>query len=297
MMRYTIAIWLLLAVGFTGCSGPALPAGQEDSCPPDTFSGIKQLFRYNADRSRPFIMAHRGGPTGGYPQNCLATFERTLAGVDCPLMEFDVRMTKDNQLVLLHDDELELCTNGEGLLSQSNWQDIRQLKLKDDDGKVTDFAIPTFEEVLTWFEQKNALLIIDGKPGTDLDLLLKAINGSKVKNQSVLICYSLANAEYVYGQTPDLMLALGFNTDPLINEIEQSSIPKDQLVALTPRELQPESYYRRIHQMGVSCSLGTNGNIDTLPLTVSEVMFRERFQTGADIICTDRPLEVAQLFK
>lgn len=161
---------------------------------------------------------------------------------------------------------------------------------------MTPFTIPTFNEVLKWFESKPAILIIDAKPKTDLDLVLDAINHSKVKHQSVLICYSLEDAEYVFSQTPDLILALGFNDEKRIQAIEKSRIPKGQILALTPRELQPDSYYERIHEMGISCSLGTNGNIDTLPLAFSKVMYNERFQAGADIICTDNPIEVAHLF-
>lgn len=296
-MHHKIPWLTILAVFIWGCGASKEDTTHTEDCPPSSFAALKAFFQYDGSRSSPLIMAHRGGASDGFPENCIPTFERTLAGVSCPLVEFDVRMTRDSQLVLLHDDELELCTDGSGLLSQTDWADLQKLHLKDDSDQLTELTMPTFAEVLQWFENKAAILIIDAKPMTAPDLVLEAINQSKVKNQSVLICYSLADAEYVYERTPDLMLALGFNNDELIAAIEQSKIPKDQILALTPRELQAEAYYQHIHQMGISCSLGTNGNIDTLAVDASEALYVERFQTGADIICTDNPIEVAGIFK
>jgi glycerophosphoryl diester phosphodiesterase len=241
-------------------------------------------------------MAHRGGPTLGFPENCIPTFARTLAAVPCPLIEFDVRMTQDSVLVLLHDDELALGTTGKGSLKETSWAELQELQLKDNQGVPSAFPVPAFTEVLHWFEGQPAVLVIDAKPQTNLELVLRAIDQSEVKHKSVLICYSLADATYVFATTPDLMLALGFNTDAQISALEQAQIPHDQILALTPREIQPPTYYARIHEMGISCSLGTNGNVDTLPVTAAATMYQKRFEAGADIICTDRPIEVASLF-
>lgn len=293
--------WLILSVILLAGCVPSTDADNaakhSGQCPPNSFAALKAYLRYDPARSSPLIMAHRGGPSAGFPENSIPAFERTLAAVDCPLMEFDVRMTLDSQLVLLHDDELELCTNGSGLLSHTNWADLRELHLQDEEDQLTDLTIPTFAEVLQWYTGRAAILIIDAKPLTDIDLVLETINRSQVKHQSVLICYSLADAEYVYAHTPDLMLALGFNNEALIAAIERSPIPKDQILALTPRELQPAGYYQYIHDLGISCSLGTNGNIDTLAISSSQTLYKERFRTGADIICTDKPVEVAAVFQ
>lgn len=266
------------------------------SCPPDSFQALKQSLQYNSTYQKPWIMAHKGGPAMGFPENSLVAFQRTISNVDCPMIEFDVRMTKDSVLILSHDDELERCTNGQGLISESNWTEIQNLRLKDIDHNLTENKIPTFKETLKWFEKKSAILIIDAKPSTPLDLIIKEIANSSVKNQSVLICYSIEDAEYVNKSLSDIILALGFNDAIQIEKIKQSSIPKDQILALTPRELQSVEYYEQIHDMGIICSLGTNGNIDTLEILSAKDMYHQRFEAGADIICTDNPIEVSRLF-
>lgn len=288
---------LVLVLILQTCSAIQMPANRfAYDCLPSDFAALQNLLRYNPQRTAPLIMAHRGGPSDGFPENCLATFQHTLQKVHCPLLEFDVRMSKDSVLLLAHDDELELMSNGKGLLSQSLWKNLKPLNLKNEADQLTPYHPPLFAEALDFLRKKSCVLIIDNKPGTAMDLVLKEIDRAQVEAQAVLICYSLKDAEYVHQRMPNLMLALGFNQEPQIAAIEKSTIPKSHLVALTPREIQPASYYERIHAWGITCSLGTNGNIDTLPMASSESLYRERFEAGADILCTDRPVEVARIF-
>lgn len=66
--------------------------------------------------SQPLIIAHRGSSTHA-PENTLAAF--TLAadqGADA--VELDVTLTRDGQVVVIHDDTLERTTNGQGRVDQ-----------------------------------------------------------------------------------------------------------------------------------------------------------------------------------
>lgn len=295
-MKNTLLLLMLCILAFVLTSSAKIGQSNSESCQPKDFAALKAFFRYNPQQRTPFIMAHRGGPAEGFPENCLATFRHTLQQVPCPLIEFDVRMSKDSVLLLAHDDELERMSNGTGFVSKSLWKDLKALYLKNEEDQVSAYHPPLFKQALDFLRKKSCILIIDNKPGTAIDLVLQQITRAKVDNQAVLICYSLKDAEYVYRKKPNLMLALGFNQESQIAAIEKSVIPKDQLVALTPRDIQPAGYYGRIHALGISCSLGTNGNIDTLPSAASKALYWERFRAGADIICTDRPVEVARIF-
>ena len=295
-MKNTLLLLMLCIVTFFWTSSVKVCQSNSASCLPKDFAALKAFFRYNPQKNTPLIMAHRGGPAEGFPENCLATFRYTLQHVPCPLIEFDVRMSRDSVLLLAHDDELERMSNGTGFVSKSLWKDLKALYLKNEEDQVSAYHPPLFKQALDFLRKKPCILIIDNKPGTAIDLVLQKITQAKVENQAVLICYSLKDAEYVYLKKPNLMLALGFKQEAQIAAIEKSVIPKDQLVALTPRDIQPENYYERIHALGVSCSLGTNGNIDTLPLADSKALYWQRFRAGADIICTDRPVDVARIF-
>lgn len=76
------------------------------------------------NRSKPLIIAHRGSSTHA-PENTLAAF--TLAadqGADA--IELDVTLSRDGQIVVIHDDTLERTTNGHGRVDQLPYAEIAQ---------------------------------------------------------------------------------------------------------------------------------------------------------------------------
>ena len=68
-------------------------------------------------------IGHRGARAYA-PENTLASFKKALEiGVDA--VELDVRKTKDNQLVVIHDADVKRTTNGEGLVSELTLKEIK----------------------------------------------------------------------------------------------------------------------------------------------------------------------------
>src|SRR5271166_449311 len=64
------------------------------------------------EQTLPPVIGHRGA-AGCAPENTLAGL-RKAKELDCRWVEFDVRLTGDGQLILLHDERLERTTNGRG---------------------------------------------------------------------------------------------------------------------------------------------------------------------------------------
>ncbi len=93
------------------------------------------------------VIAHRGW-SGSYPENTLlALHEAIRAG--SRFVEFDVAMTRDRRLIVIHDDTLERTTNGTGAVREQNFPALRRL----DAGRWLDprFAglrPPSLDEVL-----------------------------------------------------------------------------------------------------------------------------------------------------
>lgn len=107
-----------------------------------TADDLMDFFSYTPDRI-PLVSAHRGGPRKNFPENCLATFENTLRHTPA-LLEIDPRYTQDGEIVLMHDQTLERTTNGYGKVSDHTLAELKQLRLKDTEGKLTDYRIPTW---------------------------------------------------------------------------------------------------------------------------------------------------------
>ena len=72
------------------------------------------------------IIAHRGGVKNGIPENTLQAYQQCIAS-DFYAIEVDLRATKDNQIVLLHDDRVDRTTNGQGLVSSFSLTELQRL--------------------------------------------------------------------------------------------------------------------------------------------------------------------------
>lgn len=118
------------------------------------------FYQYADDRI-PLISGHRGGRGKGYPENSMETFENTLSYTPATF-EIDPRLTKDSVIVLFHDDTLERTSNGTGKVSDYTWEELQNFRLKDPEGNITNYRIPTLEEAIRWARGKT-ILILDKK--------------------------------------------------------------------------------------------------------------------------------------
>jgi len=75
---------------------------------------------------KPFrIIAHRGA-SGYAPENTMAAFELAVE-IGATEVETDVQFTKDRQVVLFHDTDVDRTTNGTGLVSEHTLDELRKL--------------------------------------------------------------------------------------------------------------------------------------------------------------------------
>lgn len=96
-------------------------------------------------------IGHRGAKAYE-PENTILSFKRALElGVNA--IELDVRRTKDGEIVVIHDAEVDRTTNGKGLVSDLTLSEIK--KLSTDKGE----KIPTLEEALNFLNRKVKILI------------------------------------------------------------------------------------------------------------------------------------------
>ncbi len=74
------------------------------------------------------IVGHRGGAGLALENTLSALRAGILAGAD--YLEFDVRLTKDNQVILSHDETLERLTDDPRLIRNLSLHELHQIKLK-----------------------------------------------------------------------------------------------------------------------------------------------------------------------
>ena len=72
-----------------------------------------------------YVAAHRGWSTV-YPENTMLAYEKAIeAGVD--QIEVDIRITKDGELVLIHDETVDRTTDGSGKVCDKTLEELKKL--------------------------------------------------------------------------------------------------------------------------------------------------------------------------
>ena len=98
------------------------------------------------DESSVIVVAHRAD-WRNFPENSLEAIQSSIdMGVD--MLELDVLRTKDGVLMLMHDHNLDRMTNGSGDIAETTWEEISKLNLKDHQGNLTEYKVPTLEQAL-----------------------------------------------------------------------------------------------------------------------------------------------------
>ncbi|MFM7730193.1 MAG: glycerophosphodiester phosphodiesterase family protein [Flavobacteriales bacterium] len=163
------AVWLFLSLVLIGQS-----VGAQTSDLIDFYAKVQA--------QQVMVAAHRGD-WRNYPENSLPAIQSCIEmGVD--VVEVDVRRTKDGHFVLMHDETVDRTTNGRGRVGALTLADIRALRLKDKNGRLTDYVVPTLEEV-TEITRDRIVVNLD-KSADHVDELLNRIDSLDACYQFIL---------------------------------------------------------------------------------------------------------------
>lgn len=169
------------------------------------------------------LIGHRGYPAK-YPENTILSFKKAI-GVGCDGIELDVRLTKDNKVVVIHDKNLERTTNGKGQVSEYTLKELKKL----DAGRGE--KIPTLEEVLTEFVSIKFLIEIKVDKDAKIEkLCAETMNLAGKRENTFFTSFSLDAIQYIKKINPGLNTGLIFSK-PLF-ELERCA---KYINALCPR--------------------------------------------------------------
>ena len=115
----------------------------------------------------PLVIAHQGGD-GIWPGDTMYAFEKAVE-IGADVLEMDAHITKDREIVLLHDEEVDRTTNGTGLIEEMTIDELKQLdaayQWSNDGGQTFPFRgqsiqVPTLEELFQKFPQMRYVIEI-----------------------------------------------------------------------------------------------------------------------------------------
>ena len=133
------------------------------------------------------VCAHRGA-SDTHPENTLAAFRQAIR-LGAQMIEFDVALSKDGQLVLMHDATVDRTTNGKGPVSQLTLAELKKLDAGSWKGdQFKNERTPTLDEALA-IMPKNIWLNVHLKGGAELaEKVTKRIVASERLYQAFLAC-------------------------------------------------------------------------------------------------------------
>lgn len=114
------------------------------------------------------VLGHRGAGLHA-PENTLAAI-RCAAQMGVQWVEFDVRMSLDGALVLMHDETLERTTNGHGSVDRTTLADLSALDAGSwYSAEYADEAIPTLSDAVALMAQLGVAANVEIKMSADDD--------------------------------------------------------------------------------------------------------------------------------
>ncbi|WP_425619368.1 glycerophosphodiester phosphodiesterase family protein [Anatilimnocola sp. NA78] len=264
-----------------------------------TSAGLQDLLQ-RTDEPLPLVSGHRGGAQQGFPENCIPTFEHTLAHTYA-MLEIDPRYTKDGEIVVHHDATLDRTTTGSGKVIDFTLAELKKLRLKDRDGQPTEFPMPTLDEVLIWSRGKT-ILVLDQKDVPVAARVMK-IEQHQAEAHAMLIVNTFKDAQACYALNKNIMMEVMVPNREKFAEFDKLGIPWKNVVAFVghkpPEDLQ---LYKLIHAKGACCMIGTSRNLDRQFITQEvkklsslEADYRAFLKRGADLIETDIPAPLGAL--
>jgi len=246
-------------------------------------------FAQSAPASR--FAAHRGGSLL-WPENSLLAFRNALAlGAD--FIEFDVHVSKDGEVVVIHDATLDRTTTGGGPVRERTLAELKTVRLKHKGGVVTEEAIPTLAEVAAVAAQATRGMLLEIKvderhhryPGVE-EKVLAVLDRSGMTASTVVMAFEGETWRRVRELRPDAaagalyspgtLRAAGMTADRAITEAARAGM---RFVGLH-RALVDGKTVATARRAGVTLGVWTVNEPDALQHFIEQKV---------DVVITDRP--------
>lgn len=250
-------------------------------------SELQQFFHYEDDKPV-IISGHRGGMLPGYPENTIEAMEKTLTLIPS-FFEIDPRLTKDSVIVLMHDDDMQRVSNMKGKVSEYTYAEIQHARLKDRDGNLTDFKIPTLKEALDWGKDKT-IFNLDNK-NIPWSKYVDLFKGGDYPNL-ILSVRSMKEATYYYERLDNVLLCVAIKTAAALEDFKATGIPYNRIIAYVGDSVSRDTkdICRFLRRKGVMCFYSFPPTFDKLKTDEKrKAAYIQQLIKRPDIIETDFP--------
>lgn len=236
----------------------------------------------------PAIVAHRGA-SSTFPENTLASFEEAVR-LGAPIVEFDVRLSRDGVAIVMHDSTVERTTGGTGAVHELTLSELAALNAGSID---VPERVPTLADVLDLLSGCAGVAIeiknLPGEPGfqTDGETLVEVTHAEIERRRfdGPVLLISFNPASIAASRTIDPALPTGFLTMELVpprDALEHARNAGHEMVlpAVTSLLAAGDSFVEEAHAAGVRVGTWTVDDQDRV---------RRLLDAGVDAIASNDP--------
>ena len=236
--------------------------------------------------------AHRGGALL-WPENSLLAFRNAAETLGADFLEFDVHLSKDDEVVVIHDPTLERTTNGRGLVRAHTLAELGALRLRDRTGALTDEPVPSLDDVVALAMRTHRQMLLEIKvddrehryPGIE-ERVFEVLDRRGAVGATVVMSFERDTWKRVRALRPEARACalysrrtLGDLGSTLRAEMEQAQRAGVTMLGLHQNLVDADAV-ELVHQAGMILGVWT----------VNEAAEIRRFiGLGVDVVITDRP--------
>jgi glycerophosphoryl diester phosphodiesterase len=226
--------------------------------------------------------AHQGGLLSSHWPNTLPAFEYAY-NVGADVVEMDLHLTKDNVVVVYHDDDLKTWTNCKGLIHDKTLAEIQACRFT----LAPHARIPTYEEVLEWSQGK---IIVDAE-FKDFESIKPAIDLVKKYEAYSWTYFQAQNNREKYQQAHDYDSSIALLYTIHSEDDLKWALAQDETLMIVEVDSQTRSR-EIIDQVHASGKLVTEDSWHFSPINSQELFAsacKKAFEFGIDIAISNRP--------
>ena len=251
---------------------------------------------YADDLNYPLVIAHQGGDDLWPGDTLYAMQQAADLGVD--VLEMDLHITKDDVLVLIHDETVDRTTDGTGLVEEMTLAEIKQLDAgydwTRDDGATYPYrgqgiTIPALEEIFQAFPDYRMTIEIKKTERSMAQPFCNLIRQYGMEDQIVVASFHDERMAEFRAACPEVATSSARQETTvfvLLTKVFLGRLYSPQFHALqVPREnsgitVMTASFVRAAHERGLYVE----------PWTINDPEeMRQYIEWGVDGIMTDRP--------
>lgn len=247
--------------------------------------------------NRPLIIAHQGG-AGMAPGNTMAAFSLSeKLGVD--MLEMDVHLSKDGEVIVIHDDTVDRTTNGTGAVKDMTLNELQKLDAGyhfiGPDGSYPyrnkGITIPSMDEIFNAFPGYPMAIELKTDDPALADKMADLIRKHNMSDKVIIASFYDDALEYfieatdgtvpvspAQGATRKFVIAHKLYSDRII-PMEKYTAVQIPMEA-SGLDLASERLAESLHKRGIAVQYWTINDEDSV---------RRLVEIGADGIMTDHP--------